>query len=62
MLDREALIALLYEHIATPAEIERMKKVNQQGGKTRTLRAERGRVVKVHELADKIIDWATPTL
>lgn len=54
---REALIKLLYGHIATDKELERMKEVRAAGGKTRTLRAQRGKTVNVHEMADDLIKF-----
>lgn len=54
-LQREALIELIYRNIATEHEIERVRGVHAKGGITRILRAQRGRTVNVHEMADQIL-------
>lgn len=54
-MDREALIALLLEHIATPRECERIEGVRKAGGKVRSLKRDRGKTIDFVKLADDII-------
>jgi hypothetical protein len=54
-MDREALIALLLEHIATPRECERIEDVKASGGTVRSLKRDRGKTIDFVKLADAII-------
>ena len=54
-MDREALIALLLEHIATPHELERIEATRTAGGKVHSLKRNRGKTIDFVKLADDII-------
>ena len=53
-MGREALIALLLEHIATPHECERIEHVKAAGGTVRSLKRARGKTIDIVKLADDI--------
>ena len=54
-MDREELVALLLEHIATPHEIERLEATKAVGGRVRSLKRNRGKTVDFVKLADAIL-------